>query len=188
MAKERIVIEGMVQGAGYRLLVKHHANRRGIKGIVRNLHDGKVEIFCDGSKDKILQFIKDIEVKGYPRDPLSLNVERVNSYWKGNKNFIDAWKSFSGFEIDYGSDELSQFEKENLESLEWTKLRFTRLENGIYSFRDNTNNNFELMAEKYGSISKEVTTTKRELKKSIEQKLPQKIAESLVNSSKKVLK
>jgi len=188
MTKVRIIVDGMVQGAGYRALVKHYASRRGINGLVRNLYDGKVEIFCDSSKDKIEQFMKDIEVKGYPSDPLSLNVERLNSYWEGDKNFKDAWKAYSGFEIDYGADKLSQFEKENLESLEWAKLLYSRLENGIYSFRDSTNNNFELMAEKYGNISKEVKATKNELKESIEQKLPQKIADSLAKSLKKIVK
>jgi len=186
MTKVRIIVDGTVRGTGYRALVKHCASRRGIKGLVRNLEDGNVEIFCDGSKENIEQFMKDIEIKGDPSDPLSLNVERVNSYWEGDKNFRDARKSYLGFEIDYGADDLLQFERENLESLEWAKLRFTRLENGIYSFRDSTNNNFELMAEKYGNISKEVKATKNELKQSIEQKLPQKIAESLAKSLKKV--
>jgi acylphosphatase len=187
MAKVRIIVDGTVRGTGYRALVKHCASRRGIKGLVRNLEDGKVEIFCDGSKDKIKQFMKDIEVKGDPSDPLSLNVEQVDSYWEGDKKFRDAWKSYSGFEIDYGTDELSRFQRENLESLEWAKLRFTRLENGIYSFRDSTNNNFEVMAKKYGNISKEVKITKKELKQSIEQKLPQKLAEALAKSMKKAL-
>lgn len=54
----------MVQGSGYRSLVKSYANRRGTNGLVRNLNDGKVEIFCEGSRDSIEQLMKDINVKG----------------------------------------------------------------------------------------------------------------------------
>jgi len=187
MAKARIVVDGMIQGAGYRALVKYYASRKGLKGLVRNLYDGTVEIFCEGPKDNIVQFMKDINIKGRPTVPLSLNVEKLNLYWEGDKEFKDAWKTYSGFEIDYGAEKLTQFESENLESLEWAKLRFTILENGIYSFRDNTDENFKLMAEKYGNISSKVDTTKEELKDSLE-KLPDRIADALTKNLKKLQK
>jgi acylphosphatase len=81
VTKVRIIVDGTVQGAGYRALVKYHASHRGIDGLVRNLFGRQVEIFCEGSKDKIMQFVKDIDVKGRPDDPLSLNVEKLTAYW-----------------------------------------------------------------------------------------------------------
>lgn len=168
----------MVQGSGFRALVKSYANYRGVTGLVRNLNDGKVEAFCEGSKESLDQLIKDISVKGSSSNPLSLNVERIDVFWEAEKNYTQAWKSYVGFEIDYGSDNLTQFEKENLESLEWAKLRFSTLEKGIYSFRDETSENFNLMAIKYGSISEDVNSTKQEIKTSLDQ-LPDRIGESL---------
>jgi len=187
MTKVRIIVDGTVQGAGYRALVKFYASHRGIDGLVRNLPDGQVEIFCEGSKDKITRLIEDVDVKGRPDDPLSLNVERLTAYWEGDENFRDAWKAYIGFEIDYGTDKLTPYEKENLESLELAKLRFMRLEDGIYSFRDRTNDNFDTMAKKYGDISEDVKSTRVELKDSIKE-LPDKIAEALTESLKKILR
>jgi acylphosphatase len=178
MTKARVSVEGMIQGSGYRALVKSYANRRGISGLVRNLNDGKVEIFCEGTKDCIEQLIKDIDVKGSPSNPLSLNVDKIRVKWEGEKGFEESWRSYSGFEVDYGPGALTQFERENLDSLEWAKLRFSTLERGIYSFRDETNENFNLMANKYGSISTDVNATKQEIKTSLDQ-LPDRMAESL---------
>jgi acylphosphatase len=187
MTKARITVDGMVQGSGYRALVKSYANRRGISGLVRNLNDGKVEIFCEGTKDSIEQLIKDINVKGTVSNPLSLNVDKINIQWEGEKGFEASWKPYIGFEIDYGPETLTQFERENLESLEWAKLRFSTLERGIYCFRDETNDNFNLMANKYGSISTDVNATKQEIKTSLDQ-LPDRIGESLTRHLKKLVK
>jgi len=187
MTKARILADGMVQGSGYRALVKSYANRRGISGLVRNLNDGKVEVFCEGSKDAIEQLTKDINVKGNASNPLSLNVDKITLFWEGEEGFETPWKSYSGFEVDYGPEKLTQFERENLESLEWAKLRFATLERGIYSFRDETNENFNVMAGKYGSISTDVNATKQEIKTSLDQ-LPDRIGESLTRHLKKLIK
>ena len=180
-------MDGMVQGSGYRALVKSHANRRGISGLVRNLTDGKVEIFCEGTKDSIEKLMKDIDVKGSVSNPLSLNVDKISIRWEGEKGFEESWKAYAGFEMDYGPGQLTQFERENLDSLEWAKLRFSTLEHGIYSFRDETSENFNLMANKYGSISADVNATKQELKTSLDQ-LPDRIGESLTKHLKKLVK
>ncbi len=39
----RFLIEGHVQGVGYRAWVKREAEKRGLTGYVRNLEDGRVE-------------------------------------------------------------------------------------------------------------------------------------------------
>src|SRR3989304_1786061 len=155
MVKARIIVEGTVQGTGYRALVKNYANRRGLNGLVRNLPDGKVEIFLEGKKEKIEQLAKDINVKGSPSNPLSLNVENLTVNWESEKGLEDAWKTYSGFEIDYGAEKLTAFEKENLESLEWAKLRFSMLEEGIYSFRNESNENFKTLNNSIGSLPPE---------------------------------
>ena len=205
MVKARIIVNGTVQGTGYRALVKNYANRRGLNGIVRNLPDGKVEIFLEGTKNNIEQLTKDINVKGSPTNPLSLNVENLSISWEGDKDFKKAWKRYSDFEIDYGPEKLTPFEKENLESLEWAKLRFSMLEdginsfraesnqnfkaldNGICSFRDQTHENFNTMGGKYDAISTDVKATKQELTTSLD-KLPDRIGESLTKHLKKLLK
>jgi len=186
MVKARIIVEGTVQGTGYRALVKNYANRRGLNGLVRNLPDGKVEVFLEGTKENIEQLAKDINMKGSPSNPLSLNVENLTVNWENEKGFEEAWKTYSGFEIDYGAEKLTAFEKENLESLEWAKLRFSMLENGIYTFRDDTKESFNAMATKYDDISTDVKATKQELTASLDA-LPDRIGESMTKHLKKIV-
>jgi len=45
----RFLIEGRVQGVGYRAWLQREAERRGLKGTVRNLADGRVEAVVIGS-------------------------------------------------------------------------------------------------------------------------------------------
>lgn len=129
MVKARLIVKGNVQGVGYRTLVKLFARRLGIKGLIRNLDDGSVEVFVEGSKLAIKKFLKRIEVKGKPEDPLSLHVGGIDAYWEGQPGYEQAWKEYSGFELDYGVKELSPAERETLESLEWSKLHFVGMSN-----------------------------------------------------------
>ena len=49
MMATRFLIEGRVQGVGYRAWLRDEAERRGLSGTVRNLSDGRVEAVIIGS-------------------------------------------------------------------------------------------------------------------------------------------
>jgi len=51
--KIRLVLEGLVQGVGLRYNVKQEADRLDLKGYVRNLPDGRVEIVAQGEEKNI---------------------------------------------------------------------------------------------------------------------------------------
>lgn len=157
LAKARIIVSGVVQGVGYRALVMQAARFLGLKGLVRNIPDGKVEIFCEGPKEKIGEFLKKIDWKAEePSDFLSINVEKIDCYWEGEENYRPAWKHYQGFEIDYGIEKLSSFEKSTLEDHEFGKLYFIGFRNELKGFRDETRESFGEMAKRYGEISKEL--------------------------------
>jgi len=122
-----LIVKGNVQGVGYRALVKFFAGRAGIKGLARNLEDGSVEIFVDGSKGAIEGFMKMIHVRGRPEEPLSLHVDEVETQWEGEPGYRPPWREYRGFQLDYGAEELTTVERETLESLEWSKLHFWRM-------------------------------------------------------------
>ena len=53
MVTRQIRVSGRVQGVGYRDALIHEAERRGIKGWVRNRADGIVEALLQGSADAV---------------------------------------------------------------------------------------------------------------------------------------
>jgi len=156
VVKERMLVEGVLQGVGYRAIVKQAARFVGIRGLVRNLDDGRVEIFCEGTKSALKKFHKLIDIKGKPEDIMSINVTKIECSEEGEKGYSSAWKAYRGFEIDYGVEKLSPFEESSLEDHEFGKLYFSSFRNELKSFREDTNLSFAQMAEKYGDISDEL--------------------------------
>lgn len=61
MKKYRILVKGMVQGVGYRYYCKRKAEVYGIKGFVRNLFNGDVELEVEGNQNVITDFIKELK-------------------------------------------------------------------------------------------------------------------------------
>lgn len=59
LPKKRVhaFISGRVQGVGFRASTRRVANRLGVKGWVKNLADGRVEVVAEGEKDRIEKFI-----------------------------------------------------------------------------------------------------------------------------------
>jgi acylphosphatase len=56
MPARRIRVTGRVQGVGYRAWTVAVANRLGLKGWVRNRHDGSVEILAGGADAVLDEF------------------------------------------------------------------------------------------------------------------------------------
>ncbi len=69
MIRAHILYSGTVQGVGFRYTVQRYAINLNLKGWVKNLPDGEVEIMIEGSKDKIDQLCEDIDshYSGYIR-------------------------------------------------------------------------------------------------------------------------
>jgi len=164
LSKARIVVDGVVQGVGYRALVKQTARQLGLKGLVRNLEGTKVEIFCEGQPDKIEEFLKRIDWKAKPEDFLSINVSKIKCFYEGEPHYQPAWKEYKDFQIDYGVEELSASDEATLEHHEFSKLYFIGFRDELKDFRQDTNRNFTEMAEKYGNISEELKEFRKTVK------------------------
>ncbi len=51
----RMIVEGIVQGVGFRYSTLRKADSLGLTGYVRNCFDGKVEVVAGGEADRIDQ-------------------------------------------------------------------------------------------------------------------------------------
>lgn len=60
--KAHLIVHGVIQGVGYRSLVKRIADKCGIKGAVKNLPDGSVEVFAEGDNSTMNDFINSIHI------------------------------------------------------------------------------------------------------------------------------
>src|SRR5215467_2259081 len=49
----RFLVRGRVQGVGFRWFVEREAHMLGIAGLVRNNHDGSVEVLAQGTRDQL---------------------------------------------------------------------------------------------------------------------------------------
>lgn len=64
------IFKGQVQGVGFRYTTKDLAEKHRIKGTVRNLPDGSVELIAQGSQDEVERFysLLEKEFSGYIND------------------------------------------------------------------------------------------------------------------------
>jgi acylphosphatase len=72
MVALRFLVHGRVQGVGFRWFVLREAERRGLRGYVRNLRDGSVEVIAAGKEQALEELGRLLE-----RGPGQARVERV---------------------------------------------------------------------------------------------------------------
>jgi acylphosphatase len=71
-----INVSGVVQGVGFRWYARQTADRWGVKGFVRNLYDGSVEIYAEGNEITLEGFLEEIRV-----GPSYAHIAGVRSDW-----------------------------------------------------------------------------------------------------------
>jgi len=89
MGKARLhaIIEGRVQGVGFRYFVQDTALELGLKGWVRNRWDGSVEVVAEGERARLEKLLSALR-----RGPRSAHVTNVNHEWQSP---TDEFRSFS---------------------------------------------------------------------------------------------
>lgn len=60
MVARRFLISGEVQGVGFRYFAMRAAARHQVKGTVKNLPNGSVEVIAEGDRDAMDEFKKDL--------------------------------------------------------------------------------------------------------------------------------
>ncbi len=88
--RAHIIVSGIVQGVYFRYSTQKKALELGVTGWVRNLHDGGVEIVCEGGKDDVEEL-----VKWSGKGPPGAFVEHADVSWEQYAG------EFAAFEIRY---------------------------------------------------------------------------------------
>lgn len=70
-------VRGKVQGVGFRVFARQAALRHGIRGWVRNLDSGDVEVYAEGEEMALTEFLTEL-YKG----PVLSHVKRIDIEWK----------------------------------------------------------------------------------------------------------
>ena len=74
LVARRYLIRGRVQRVGFRLFVLDAAQREGVRGLIRNLADGRVEVVAEGEAEAVVHF--EMAVR---RGPLGARVDDVET-------------------------------------------------------------------------------------------------------------
>ena len=73
MTRLRLVVEGRVQGVGFRWFVRECAARLGVSGWARNRDDGSVEIEAEGGDEVLGAFVAELRTGNALARVLSIN-------------------------------------------------------------------------------------------------------------------
>ena len=65
MKRYYVIVEGRVQGVGFRYFCMRHAKELGLTGTVRNMDNGMVEIYIQGDEYRIQLFLEIIKKGDY---------------------------------------------------------------------------------------------------------------------------
>ena len=60
--RAHIIVEGMVQGVGFRWFVGRAADKLGLRGFVRNLYNGSVEIEAEGDRSAVEELVGEVRI------------------------------------------------------------------------------------------------------------------------------
>jgi acylphosphatase len=80
-----MIVEGLVQGVGFRWFVGRHAQSLGLKGYVSNLYNGNVEIEAVGERGLIEELVKQVKVGPRSAHVTNLKLEWVEDTTKANQ-------------------------------------------------------------------------------------------------------
>jgi len=82
----RLIVNGVVQGVGFRWFVERTAKKYGLSGWVKNLYDGSVETYAEGDDSLLREFINDVKI-----GPAGSRVSGVKVEWS---EFTGNFKDF----------------------------------------------------------------------------------------------
>ena len=88
--RAEIVVNGLVQGVGFRYFVMREAKKLELKGFVKNLYSGEVLTVIEGEKANAEEMVRKLKV-----GPIHASVKSFKVDWQTPKN------EFKDFEVKF---------------------------------------------------------------------------------------
>lgn len=88
--RAHVFYSGRVQGVGFRYTAEGAAHKAGLRGFVRNLQDGRVEVVCEGAQEKIDLFLAEIQ-----EGPMGRHIQKTDCRWE------EPTGSFTDFTVEF---------------------------------------------------------------------------------------
>ncbi len=76
-SRAHVYYSGRVQGVGFRFTAERIALDLGVTGWVKNLSDGRVEVLCEGPRERIEALLE-----GIRRSPLGSKITKTACAWE----------------------------------------------------------------------------------------------------------
>ncbi|QKQ99339.1 acylphosphatase [Metallosphaera tengchongensis] len=89
LARLYALVEGEVQGVGFRRYVQIHAARLGLKGYAKNLPDGTVEVVAEGYQESLEKLLNHL----WKGPPLAL-VTKVTHRYEEYKGEFSSFETY----------------------------------------------------------------------------------------------
>ena len=90
LKRAKIIVNGLVQGVGYRYFVIRHADNLNLKGYTQNLFTGEVLTEVEGDESLIQELIKQLKI-----GPMKSHIVNCSVDWSEYKD------EFKRFEVRY---------------------------------------------------------------------------------------
>ena len=81
----RVYITGNIQGIYFRSFIKENAEKYNVKGFVRNLEDGRVEVFLEGNTNDVEKMLEICKVG--PKNSQVRDVQTKQEKFQDFKSF-----------------------------------------------------------------------------------------------------
>lgn len=185
-----LTVKGEVQRVGYRDAVERIARRLKLAGCVENIEPYDVKIVCEGEKDAVEAFIRQINIKDD-----RIYVENIDVRYEEPTNEFTFFKIIRGDMVEelgerfdranYDLRALSEKQTETITILKENTGILTgfrdETNNNLTHLREDTNNNFTTLDSKYHVISEDMRSLRKDIHKLTEAMIT--IAQASIKSS-----
>ncbi|MBE0645218.1 MAG: acylphosphatase [Bacteroidetes bacterium] len=86
MKTMHVVISGLVQGVGFRYFAMQKARAFGIRGYVRNLYTGEVEVVAQAEEEILHAYLADLRI-----GPRSAQVSSIRLVWQDDAEMYNSF-------------------------------------------------------------------------------------------------